>query len=412
MKIIHYSIRALPLILLGLALFALPGSAQAATTLYRSVGTTATNLNTASRTVAISGSTATFSAAMPDNVGVGDALVYSDGTNRLAFIHGRTSSTVFTVQDKVGAAPAAVSAGTAVTVFRAYTALANWESQTENANITEPTENDVNPSLNLVTADTVMMVACYGDGADTTGVTIDGWTTDATRYIRIYTPVAVSEVGVSQRHAGVWDDNKYRLVASRGSDLGQILLADPYIELDGLQVQLGTGVYEGWGIREATYNSKISNTIVRGPVTNTQAWIGGILIYQAGSGYLKLNNVIIYDFIGGANNYGFIWYDSSHSVYASNITVQNCAIGFSGSGIVLKNSLFKSNTTAASGTFAAGTDYNATNNASMGYTVTGGGNTHDRLSQTFTFVNEAGDDFHLASTDAGASNVGVDLSAD
>src|SRR3989338_10487807 len=299
-----------------------------------------------------------------------------------------------------------------VTVFRAYTALANWESQTENANITEPTEDDVNPSLDLVTANIVMMVACYGDGVDTTGVTIDGRTTDATRYIRIYTPVAASEVGVSQRHAGVWDDNKYRLVASRGSDLGQILLADPYIELDGLQVQLGTGVYEGWGIREATYNSKISNTIIRGPVTNTQAWIGGILIYQAGGGYLKLNNVIIYDFIGGSSNYGFIWYDSSHSVYASNITVQNCAVGFSGSGMVLKNSLFKSCTTAASGTFAAGTDYNATNNASIGYTVTGGGNTHDRVSQTFTFVNEAGDDFHLASTDAGASNVGVDLSAD
>jgi hypothetical protein len=45
------------------------------TTLYSSVGTTTTDLNTGSHTVEISGSTATFSGSMPDNVGVGDVLV-------------------------------------------------------------------------------------------------------------------------------------------------------------------------------------------------------------------------------------------------------------------------------------------------------------------------------------------------
>ena len=58
--------------------------------LYRSVGITATNLNTASRTVGISGSTATFSGAMPANVGVGDVLQYQvAATWYVAFIHGR-----------------------------------------------------------------------------------------------------------------------------------------------------------------------------------------------------------------------------------------------------------------------------------------------------------------------------------
>jgi hypothetical protein len=64
-----------------------------------------------------------------------------------------------------------------------------------------------------------------------------------------------------------------------------------------------------------------------------------------------------------------------------------------------------SNTAGASGTFAAGTDYNAFSNSSAGYTVTG--NSHDRLSQTFSFIDEAGDDFHLASNDSGARNYGV-----
>ncbi len=95
--------------------------------------------------------------------------------------------------------------------YRAYTSLANWESQTENSNITEPVENDVNPSTDLVSANAIMMAACYADGADTTAVTIDGWTTGDNNYIKIYTPVSSSEVGASQRHNGTWDDSKYRI---------------------------------------------------------------------------------------------------------------------------------------------------------------------------------------------------------
>ena len=173
--------------------------------LYRSVGTTATDLNTSSRTVEISDTTATSSGSMPDNVGVGDVLVYNNGSNQIAFIHGRTSAKVFTVTNKDGGTPAAASAGTAVGVYRAYTSLSNWESQTENANITEPTEDDVNPSVNLTAAtgdNTIMMVACYGDGEDTASVFIDSWTTGPDNYIKIYTPTSLSEVGTSQRHNG------------------------------------------------------------------------------------------------------------------------------------------------------------------------------------------------------------------
>ena len=60
---------------------------------------------------------------MPTNVGVGDVLAYDNGSAQIAFIHGRSSATAFTVKDKNGDAPAAASAGTAVGVYRAYTSL-------------------------------------------------------------------------------------------------------------------------------------------------------------------------------------------------------------------------------------------------------------------------------------------------
>ena len=43
--------------------------------------------------------------------------------------------------------------------------------------LNEPIEDDVNPSTDLISANTVMMVACYGDGVDSAAATINGWTT-------------------------------------------------------------------------------------------------------------------------------------------------------------------------------------------------------------------------------------------
>ena len=85
-----------------------------ATALYRSVGVTATALATgAANSLTISGSTATFASALANNIGVGDVIQYGGRLHQqhndsLAFIHGRTSSQVFTVKSKTGAAPTAV----------------------------------------------------------------------------------------------------------------------------------------------------------------------------------------------------------------------------------------------------------------------------------------------------------------
>lgn len=65
------------------------------------------------------------------------------------------------------------------------------------------------------------------------------------------------------------------------------------------------------------------------------------------------------------------------------------------------------NTNAYVGTFAAGTDYNATDG-----TDNIGQGTHNRISQAFSFLDEASSDFHLMETDDGAKDHGDDLSDD
>ena len=105
------------------------GAAAIVTVLYRSVGTTAAALESGTtNALTISGSTATFASGLADNIGVGDAIQYdSDGNSTIdaiAFIHGRTSSTEYTVKDAAGNAPTAVAGDNDWGLYRAYTSLA------------------------------------------------------------------------------------------------------------------------------------------------------------------------------------------------------------------------------------------------------------------------------------------------
>jgi hypothetical protein len=124
----------------------------------------------------------------------------------LAFITGRIDETTFSVQSPTGAAPTAANSGTVVNIFRAYNSLSAWEANTlgnQNANINAAVAGSVPyAAYDLTTNNNIYMVACYADAADTTAVTIDGWTTSATNYIKVYTPTSASEAGTSQRHTG------------------------------------------------------------------------------------------------------------------------------------------------------------------------------------------------------------------
>lgn len=73
---------------------------------------------------------------------------------------------------------------------------------------------------------------CTGGTADTTAVTIDGWTTSATQYIKIWTDPAES-----YRHNGTWQTgNKYRI--DNSAAVSTIYNRENYVWIFGLQIGL------------------------------------------------------------------------------------------------------------------------------------------------------------------------------
>ncbi|MEK7500370.1 MAG: hypothetical protein AAB649_07270, partial [Patescibacteria group bacterium] len=212
-----------------LAIF-LPSLLLAQTAIYRSVqpGNTSAIATNAIGTLTISGSTATFSAALPDSVGIGCVIQYdanNDATvDNLAFIHGRTSSTVFTVKDSLGAAPNAVTGDNAWSIFHAYTTLANWEAGTENTGIDAALRNFDPGNRNISTANEQWFVSLY-KGTTIGGNTTINWTTGApgtNNKINIFPPRTVSEIGISQFHNGNFaGGNGFKIIYNGGT--GNIL---------------------------------------------------------------------------------------------------------------------------------------------------------------------------------------------
>ncbi|KPJ58692.1 MAG: hypothetical protein AMJ46_13775, partial [Latescibacteria bacterium DG_63] len=270
----------------------------------------------------ISGSTATFGTALADTIGVGDVIQYDsddDGSiDALAFIHGRTSSTEYTVKEKNGNAPTAVTSDYDWAIYRAYTSLANWESQTENPNITEPGENDVNPSTNLVAYNTILNVACYADGVMTDSVLIDGdnWTTGSANYIKIYTPTSASEVGTSQRHNGTWGTG-FRMTPSSGNNAIQV--CEDYVRIEGIAVYVNNtsaiSVNDTYASFSTNNDVRISHCLLTGTGSSSRAlWASDT------GGNLKLTiwNTIAQN-LGGRGFY----FASGVTAYCYNCTAYN-----------------------------------------------------------------------------------------
>ena len=265
----------------------------------------------------------------------------------------------------------------------------------------------------------IVGIACYAM-ADTTAVTFDGWTTSATNYIRIYTPA-------SERHDGKYNTSKYRIEITGGSGAA-IQVNEGFFRMEGLQVlrSIATDV-DWWCLStgdplDAGAALYMNNNIFRASITASSR--NRLIIFNglgSSTHTVYFWNNLIYDGVDSGYTQTVLELSDRWTFYLYNNTFQNCAKGVGldnnsyGSTLPngkMKNCLFDTINTPATGTFEAGTDYNATTAASMNYTVTGGGNSHDRLSQTFTFVNSGADDFHLTSSDAGAKDFGVDLSAD
>lgn len=370
------------------------------TQVYYSVGQSSSDLKTGSPTIGITNGVATFSTAQTGNIGVGDRITYSGG---IVYISGKTSTTVWDVVTNAGLVPGDVASGTSVTsITHEYTSLSGAE-----AGATDSTH--LNTSDLTTVRGYVLNFPCYYDsGADTTAATVDGYTTNSSDYIKIYTPNNTStEANTSQRHSGVWSTSKYYLAPATGIVL---TISDENVRMEGLQVNStdNNGIY----VNGATGASdvRVSQSIIKG---NSTASKYGINLASTGSSSnARIWNNIVYDY-SGASAAAAYWNDADWTIYIYSNTIQNSAIGLSrgnDTAHYTKNNLIHA-TDAFSGTFTdndTNNDYNSIseNNADVAIGSNG------KYNQTYYFSDADGDDFHLSLRDSGAINSGVVLSSD
>jgi hypothetical protein len=254
----------------------------------------------------------------------------------------------------------------------------------------------------LVAGDKILQAECY-NFADSTSVSIDGWTTDATRYIRIYAEPTAN------RHAGVWSTSKARLSVASFADA--IDIAEDYVRLEGLQIEETT---------DSQYNIHVIGT---GTAANTDVRIDSCLIRRGGknsvasvlmeSGTTTITNCCVY---GNTAT-------SSSGIYGSTntnnptVNIYNCVVtACTAYGIrrvatctmTVKNTYSGGHTTDAfNGTMTLTTCAHDTATSFTGSTAntayaTGSG-------AKFTSVTAGSQDFHITSGSA-LIDAGTDLS--
>ncbi len=385
--------------------------------IYRSVGPTNTTTlaSGTSNAMTILGNDLTLTTALANNIGVGDVIQYDSDNNglidSLAFIQSRYSSIKYSVVDVDGNTPTQTSSSdTDWDIFRAYTSLANAEAGTENIGIDNSLENFDTwiDGKDLVTADQQWNIALYGDAADTTpgggtnqGVTILGWNTSAVSYIKIYTPYLSSEVGVSQRHEGVWDDTKANMgLLSPGYYAISLTTMVPHVKIIGLQIFIaGTeGYARGVWIREE--DVVLADTIVKNLNTNSN---NNTAVYDQSGGNFRMYNSLVYDFLSNGYSGGYAPNTKEHLIY--NNTIINSGDCFEGG---YQTILYINNIAQDCNNGFSGIDLDSDYNISDLVADAPGSNSINE--STLTFANKAADNFHLASGDTDAIDAGVDLS--
>ena len=346
--------------------------------------------------VSISSGTATFTAAQAGtNLGVGDRLTAGGNVYYLAQ---KTDTTHWTVVDKLGAVPADLASTAVTSIAHEYTSLSAAEAGATDSNHLNTTD--------LVAGNYQLNFPCYYDtGADTTAVTIDGWTTGESNYIKIYTPIGTDDSNSSQRHSGLWSATKYNLSPATGIPL---TLSDENVRTEGLEIYSTNdhGIYVNGAT--ASSNVYLSNNIIKGNATSSKYGIDLVSTGATSKSYIYNN--IAYDY-SGTTAIGLYQNDADWTTYFYNNTLSGNTQGINNNAgaMIAKNNLVtgSGNTNTYIGTFTTGTDYNATDG-----TDDIGTGSNNRVSQTFSFVDSANKDFHLKTTDTGAKDYGTSLCAD
>jgi len=232
--------------------------------------------------------------------------------------------------------------------------------------------------------------------ADTTAVTIHNYTTDATRYINIYTTG-------DARHHGIASSSYY--ILSNANNIMNV--GNSFVKVDGLQFTGMTTIY-AVAITTSSASNIFKNNIVY-LSSNPARESTGINIAGTYQSNNYVYNNIIYGFnqANGGNGISVTGFDNTsnyiynNTVYGNKIGIYNYGNSDYANGLRIVNNICNGNTTDYS-LFKEATT--ATDNISEDTT-----SPNDEWDSTAVdFVNE-GTDFHLAAT-ADAIDQGTDLS--
>ncbi len=263
---------------------------------------------------------------------------------------------------------------------RDYTSVSTWEAATDN---------------DLVTATASEVLECFADDASysITGITIAGATTDAS-FFRIVRAESGS------RHGGIPGGG---IKFSSTSTAHSFSSSENYFQLQDVEndKSVNDAATNIFCFNMAAFNKSIG--LISKAVNSGSGTAGGIRMTGFNESKAAVN-CISYECDGEGfhiRGKGTGAWDATY-----NCTAAGCGTGFNAfaASPILKNCLGENSTTDFAGTWGT-----SNNNASKDTTAPG---TSNRISQTFTFVDDANDDWHLASGDGGAKDFGADLSGD
>ena len=271
-------------------------------------------------------------------------------------------------------------------VNRAYAGLGEWEAAEQ---------------TDLVAAGDTAEVICSG-GADTSSITLSGWTTGVSNDILIH--------ATTDKHNGVFDSGKYFFEGD--SIATRFIISQGYVRIEDLQFTRPTPASSSAARQVIKWTSSVGTQHVRRNIfkfdSNVIAGVISAFAFDSSTpDYVITDNIFDNRLAsGGTNNICMTGVGGSADVLIYNNTFINWPLAInSKTNYIVKNNIFQDCAADITGTLNASNDYNLTDNGSIA-------GANSVASSTLTFENKAAFNFALVAGDTSAIGAGIGPSAD
>ncbi len=262
-----------------------------------------------------------------DNIGTGVEITYDGGTK--AYIETITDKNNFVLITATGGVAPNITDSAVTNLGYVWATISGGVNNSQGASYLDGTP---------VSEDTRLHIVCFADAdnqtADTAIEALWESGTDATRYIKIFTPNNSSQScsdevggGFYQRHNGKWTTDGY--VMDTGGDSCFDAYFTEYIYIIGLQLASDTTCIianQGANCRPELYTIGECLITSTGP-SDWEYGIGLLAAQNANNLDWTIYNTIIYGFDGGSNACGLKAYGDAWTVNIYNSTIYGCYSG-------------------------------------------------------------------------------------